>query len=83
LSEAAPDPAVGKAGRNEGRKLAAAAVNNVGVAFLLAAVLQPARALVQQQRGVRLGELAASLIFLAIAAACFIVVRRVALRLED
>jgi hypothetical protein len=41
-----------KAGRNEGRKLTATALNNTGVAFVLAALLQLALAYLQQQRSV-------------------------------
>ena len=58
-----------KSGRNEGRKLAATALNNTGVAFVLAAFLQPALAYLQQRRGVDLEVVLAPVMFLAISAA--------------
>ena len=72
-----------KAGRNEGRKLTASALNNGGVAFVLAGLLQPALAFVQQQRPIDLAGGIASLIFLAVSGVLFWVAQRVVRGLED
>jgi hypothetical protein len=83
LSEASSDPSAGKAARNESRKLTATAVNNLAVALLLAAFIQPTLSVVQQARDLSLAELIASAIFVLLSALCFSAVRLIALRIED
>ena len=75
--------ATSKAGRNEQRKLIATALNNAGVAFALAAVLQPALAYVQQNRRFDLASSEAAAMFLAAAFVLFVIARAIAGRLED
>lgn len=79
----APGRRGSKSGRNEGRKLAATALNNTGVAFVLAAFLQPALAYLQQRRGVDFEVALASAIFLLVGAACVVAAQLVVRRLED
>jgi len=76
-------PAKGKAGRNKGRELVAGAVNNVAVALLLAATVQPILATIQQQRPLRFAEVLTSLMFFAGAVTCFFIAQAVIRRLED
>lgn len=76
-------PAASKAGRNEARKLMANALNNMGVAFTLAGILQPALAVVQQERWPTLAVLTASLIFIVIAGTLFTFARSAVHGLED
>jgi hypothetical protein len=76
-------PAEGKAGRNKGRELVAGAVNNVAVALLLAATLQPVLATVQQQRTLRYEELVTSIMFLFGSIVCFFIAQAVIRRVED
>jgi predicted transporter len=78
-----PEREVSKAGRNESRKLAANALNNIGVAFVLAALLQPALAFVQQDRPPGLATAAASLIFMIVALVFFARGRGLVRQLED
>ncbi|HZB36536.1 MAG TPA: hypothetical protein VE443_00850 [Beijerinckiaceae bacterium] len=72
-----------KAGRNEGRKLTATALNNTGVAFVLAALLQPALAYLQQQRSVDFPVMVGSTIFMAVGVLLCWLARRSVRKLED
>ena len=72
-----------KTGRNEARKLAANAYNNVGVALVLAALLQPPLAFLQQDRTPTLAVVVASVIFFAVGFGMFSLARRKARELED
>lgn len=83
MPEEGPKPRGSKAGRNEARKLTATALNNTGVAFALAALLQPALAFVQQARGVDLAVVVASTIFLIVSGVLFWLARRAVRELED
>ena len=76
-------PAKGKAGRNEGRKLVAGAFNNAGVAFVLAAFLQPMLAYVQLDQGFDFQTLVGSTIFFLIGGGCLGVAQVVSRRVED
>lgn len=76
-------PAKGKAGRNKGRDLTAGALNNVAVALLLAALLQPSLSFVQQQRPVDGLVIGASLAYILFSAACFVGAQWTARRTED
>lgn len=78
-----PDPGSSKAGRNEARKLTANAFNNIGVALVIASLLQPVSAYIQQDRAPTLAAMLASLMFLVMAGAMFSVARRKARELED
>lgn len=73
----------GKVGRNEARKLAATFSNNVGVAFFLAAFLQPSLAFVQQDRVLGLATAGASAIFFLLAIIGLLIGQTIARRLED
>lgn len=73
----------GKVGRNEARKLAATFSNNVGVAFFLAAFLQPSLAFVQQDRSLDLVIVLASTTVFVVAVAGFVGAQVVVRRLED
>ena len=79
----APRQGDGKVGCNEGRKLAATFSNNVGVAFFLAAFLQPALAFVQQYRALDLVIVMASTTVFVVAAAGFVGSQVIVRRLED
>ncbi len=72
-----------KAARNEARKLVATLLNNVALAFLLAALLQPALAFLQQQRPVDLVVVGASLIFLLISFGAFVASQAVISGVEE
>jgi hypothetical protein len=72
-----------KIGRNEARKLAATFANNVGVAFFLAASLQPALTFVQRERALTLAAGLGSTIFLLLAVAGFLTAQATVRRLED
>jgi predicted PurR-regulated permease PerM len=72
-----------KAGRNEARKLTANALNNMGVAAMLAALLQPVLLFVQQDRAPTLATGLTSLILLCVGFALFGGARRVVQALED
>ena len=72
-----------KTGRNEGRKLVATAGNNLGVALLLAAFVQPTLLYLQQREPADAVTIAAILTFGLIAMACFAFAHYVIRRLED
>ena len=76
-------PIGSEAGRNEARKLTARALNNIGVACILAAFLQQILAFVQQDRTPTLAAMAASLILVAVGVLTFVLARRKAHQLED
>ena len=78
-----PPPPLGKTARNESRKLVATALNNLAVALLLAAFVQPVVIYLQQRRPLDLAIPAASLIFTIAAGALFLAPHRVIRRLED
>lgn len=72
-----------KAGRNEARKLLGNALNNIGVTLVLAALLQPAIAIVQQDRWPTWTVVVSSPIFLLAAIGLFATARRTVRELED
>ncbi|MFL4974816.1 MAG: hypothetical protein ACJ8D8_11160 [Microvirga sp.] len=72
-----------KAGRNEARKLTATALNNAGVAFVLAALLQPALAYLQQQRSIDFPVMVGSTIFMVVGVLLCWLARRSVRKLED
>ena len=72
-----------KAGRNEGRKLMAALVNNVAAAAILAAFFQPVLAFLRQHQPFRPADVVASLLLFALAAILAFEAQVIARRLED
>lgn len=72
-----------KAGRNEGRKLAATFFNNAALAFLLAAVLQPLLALMRDRQSVTSSVAVTIFLLMAIALTFLGVAQMIARRLED
>lgn len=72
-----------KAARNEGRKLVSTAANNLGVALLLAAFVQPTLLYLQQRRPFDLAVVIASSIFLLIGIVALGIAQLVIRRLED
>lgn len=72
-----------KAGRNEGRKLAATFLNNVGVAFALAAVLQPALAVTREGQPLTATVVLSSFFFAVVSAMLAAAAQWIARRLED
>lgn len=72
-----------KAGRNEVRKLAATFLNNVGTAWFLAALLQPALAVVREGQVFDNADMASSAGLIAVAALFLAGARAVAWRMED
>ena len=83
MGEPETRPRRSKAARNERRKLLATACNNLGVALLLAAFVQPTALYLQQRRIVDFEVALASTIYFLVAVAMLIVAQRVAERLED
>lgn len=83
MPEEGPKPRGSKAGRNEARKLTATALNNTGVAFVLAALLQPALAYLQQQRSVDFSVMVGSTIFMGVGVLLCWLARRWVRKLED
>ena len=79
MSDEAPRPSSrSKAGRYEQLKLSATLFNNVAVAFLLAALLQPVLRTLQENAPVRTVDVLASFAFGAVGAILHIVARRIA-----
>lgn len=82
-SRPSPSPFGSKAGRNERRKLAAALFNNLAAASLVAAILQPALALLRLERLFAINDFAAVLVFGLIGLTFYAMGQIVAVTLED
>lgn len=78
----APRP-TSKAGRNEGRKLLAAFLNNIAAAMFLAGFLQPALGTLRQHQPFRTSDAVTSLALFASWLIFFAASQSVAHRLED
>ena len=76
-------PLLGKTASNESRKLVATAGNNLGVALLLAAFVQPALLYLQQRKPADPLTVATIAAFGLIAMACFVFAHYIIRRLED
>ena len=72
-----------KAGRNEGRKLFAALLNNVAAASIIAAWLQPMLAFLRQHQAFGKADALGSLVLLTLGAIFLSVAQLIARRLED
>ena len=87
MSETGESNALPKRGtkltRNEGRKLAATALNNAGLAFMLAGILQPIVSSAQADSWPQWRLLVVSVIFIAISGSLFAIAQWTIRRLED
>lgn len=72
-----------KAGRNEARKLAATFINNVGVGFFLAGVLQPLLALARSEQAFTTTVAISAFLFGAAGLILAFLAQAIAKRLED
>lgn len=74
---------VGKAGRNESRKLLATFLNNLGLALFIAGLVQPVLATVTEGRSYLISGLWITFAFLLVSATSLWAAHRVVRRLED
>ena len=72
-----------KTSRNEGRKLMATFLNNVGVGWALAALLQPTLSVLREGRGFGLADALSAFLFGVIAIMFVVAAQVVVARLEE